>query len=93
MNRVTQQNAANAEESAAAAEELNSQAAELKSTVIQYKLSNGGASNKSYGPLHVTGERNKRTTQIQNKPHKAIEVKPDKFLPLDGLDDDDFNDF
>jgi len=42
MNRVTQQNAANAEESAAAAEQLNSQAAELKSMVNQYKLSNTG---------------------------------------------------
>ena len=93
MNRVTQQNAANAEQSAAAAEELNSQAAELKSMVNQYKLSNGGASNKSYSPLNVTGERNRRAPQLQNKSQKAIEVKPDKLIPLDSFDDDDFSDF
>jgi methyl-accepting chemotaxis protein len=92
MNRVTQQNAANAEESAAAAEELSSQAAELKSMVNQYVLSNG-SSNRSFSPLNVTGERNRRTPQLPNKPHKAIEVKPDKLLPLDSMDDDDFSDF
>jgi methyl-accepting chemotaxis protein len=87
MNRVTQQNAANAEESAAAAEELNSQAAELKFMVNQYKLSNG-SSNQSYSSTNLIGNKDRRT------PQKAIELKPDKLLPLNNPDDDDdFNDF
>ncbi len=39
LNKVTQGNAANAEESASAAEELNSQSAELRSMVGEFKLS------------------------------------------------------
>ena len=95
MNRVTQQNAANAEESASAAEQLNSQAAELKSMVNLYKLSNSSsrsAYNASNG-LHVTGERDRRMPSKPMSKPKAIEVKPDKMLPLDSMDDDDFDDF
>ncbi len=40
LNKVTQGNAANAEESASAAEELNSQSAELKTMVEAFQLSN-----------------------------------------------------
>src|SRR5579884_2679298 len=40
MNQVTQQNAANSEESAAAADELSSQANGLRGTVAMYQLSN-----------------------------------------------------
>jgi len=39
MDKVTQQNAANSEESASAAEELSSQAEELQNMVAQFKLS------------------------------------------------------
>jgi methyl-accepting chemotaxis protein len=38
LDKVTQQNAANAEESASAAEELNSQAAELRSLIATFRL-------------------------------------------------------
>jgi ABC-type transporter Mla subunit MlaD len=38
LDKVTQQNAANSEESASAAEELNSQAASLSQTVSQFKI-------------------------------------------------------
>ena len=44
MDKVTQQNAANAEESAAASEELNAQAEELKAFVNELAAMVGGAS-------------------------------------------------
>jgi methyl-accepting chemotaxis protein len=40
MDKVTQQNAANSEESASAAEEMSAQAEELQSMVAQFKLTN-----------------------------------------------------
>ncbi len=41
MDKVTQQNAAQVEESAAAAESLKSQAEQLVQTVAYFRLSNG----------------------------------------------------
>jgi len=99
MNRVTQQNAANAEESASAAEQLNSQAAELKGMVSQYRLSQDAISPTSYSAprnLNVTSERDRRQPAKQlpmNSPKKSYEVKPENVLPLDSMDDDDFDDF
>ena len=95
MNRVTQQNAANAEESASAAEELNSQAAELKSMVDQFTLSKKSVSSNQYKKQshQITNDR-RNTKQLPNKKHKnSYEVKPENILPLDALDDDDFDDF
>lgn len=51
MDKVTQSNAANAEESAAAAEELNAQAATMKQSVLELvKLVGGAAPNQNKGP-------------------------------------------
>jgi methyl-accepting chemotaxis protein len=87
MNRVTQQNAANAQESASSAQELNSQAVELKSMVSTYTLSNNIGSVQSRN-------RNVKSlpspTPQKKKTQNAIEVSPDKILPMD---DDDFVDF
>jgi methyl-accepting chemotaxis protein len=47
MNRVTQQNAANAEESAAAAQHLNDQSSELENLILQFKVSKVGVSRGS----------------------------------------------
>ena len=98
MNRVTQQNAANAEESAAAAEQLNSQAAELKGMVDNFTLAKkyGGIQKYQSQPnksLVMTQERRKTPAQISYpKQMKALEIKPDKVLPMDSFDDD-FDDF
>ena len=46
MNQVTQQNAANSEESASAAEELSSQAEEMRGLVAGFQLTNGNGSLK-----------------------------------------------
>jgi len=99
MNRVTQQNAANAEESASASEQLTSQAAELKNMINTFTLarrntSRGGGSN--YRPATTSQPTNRRTPpkQIpQAKKPTGYEVKPENVLPLDSLDDDDFGDF
>jgi len=51
MDKVTQQNAANSEESASAAEEMSSQSEELQGMVAQFKLSS--VSQKKTGPVHA----------------------------------------
>ena len=95
MNRVTQQNAANAEESASAAEELNSQAAELKSMVNQFTLSKKShAVTQTRKPTHQISNERRNTKQIPHqKANNSYEVKPENILPLDNIDDDDFDDF
>ncbi len=62
LNKVTQGNAANAEESASAAEELNSQASELKTMVQEFELSN------SSGPMT---RRNNDIRQVAPPQKKA----------------------
>lgn len=53
LDKVTQQNAANAEESASAAEELNGQAEEMRSLVGQFTLSGNGSKKKSSSKVKV----------------------------------------
>ena len=79
MNRVTQQNAANAQESAAAAEELNSQAAELKGMVGTFVISKNSNKRENYYPSN---------NYDQKRTKKSIEIKPDVILPLDDFDAD-----
>jgi methyl-accepting chemotaxis protein len=98
MNRVTQQNAANAEESASAAEQLNSQASELKTMVLTFSLSKKSGSSMHTGKRPTAVQRNipdRRGPQKQlpQKKPAGYEVKPENILPLDSLDDDDFDDF
>lgn len=95
MNRVTQQNAANAEESASAAEELNSQAAELKSMVYQFKLSkkSQALASRPKQTYNVNTERRNSKQIPHQKSKDSYEVKPENILPLDSIDDDDFDDF
>jgi uncharacterized phage infection (PIP) family protein YhgE len=57
MNQVTQQNAANSEESAAAADELSSQANGLWSTVSMYTLSSGGVGAGPQAPRSSGSQR------------------------------------
>jgi methyl-accepting chemotaxis protein len=48
MDKVTQQNAANAEESASASEELNSQAESLQSMLDRFSLTNSGSGSREF---------------------------------------------
>lgn len=96
MDKIIQQNAANAEESASATEELNAQAERLKEYVGDLvalvtgkrdQLSTAHKKEKS-API----QQGTRPAENRNKmltPKK--EVKPDQVIPFD--DDDDFRDF
>ncbi|MFC1811185.1 methyl-accepting chemotaxis protein [Thermodesulfobacteriota bacterium] len=101
MDRVVQQNAANAEQSASASEELNAQAGHMKSVVE-------GLVNLVGETEIIKSEAKKRVTRLTRTPvqqdrfsaitkegkgvavYKARQVSPDQVIPLD---DDDFKDF
>jgi len=96
MDKVTQQNAANAEESASASEELNAQAHEMKSMVEELMAMVNGAG-ETYdrgkkparylaGESAVTVKKNKKMKLTVNK---AREITPAQIIPMD----DDFKDF
>lgn len=94
MDKVTQQNAANSEESASAAEELNAQAQELRATVELFKISSrrqGGhpARRASAAPqaeassLKLVGD--KKAPQAARP--TQVEKRVEEIIPLD--DDDE----
>ena len=104
MDKVTQSNAAGAEESASASEEMNAQAEEMKSMVNELVAMVGGSKNGQRGdsvqsqkriPL---GKRAKIASRIPkaNKAvkkivaHQAKEVNPKQVIPLDDADFQDF---
>jgi methyl-accepting chemotaxis protein len=96
MDKVTQQNAANAEESASASEELNAQAEQMKTIVLQLTTLIKG---RSEGMTDTAGQRRKavvtmenayRTTMATPKRQPDRQSLPEKIIPLD---DDDFENF
>ena len=80
VDKVTQQNAASAEESASAAEELSGQSETMRGSVIELvELVNGSASNESNVKLSRTD------TSIRTVSHKKIERaahSPERMIPL-----------
>ncbi|MCD4720692.1 MAG: methyl-accepting chemotaxis protein [Desulfobacula sp.] len=97
MDKVVQQNAANAEESASASEELNAQAEQLKDYVGDLVALVTGKKEEQ-----ASGSFQGATRTIASKPGsvpvsdkkmlpRANEVRPDQVIPFD--DDDDFKDF
>ena len=102
MDKVVQQNAANAEESTGAAEELNNQAGHLKSVVEELLALIGGSKNSKdqrkensiksliQGAREVipVSKNNKTAKQLSN--HQAVKISP--VLAAD-MDEEDFNDF
>jgi methyl-accepting chemotaxis protein len=102
MDKVTQLNAANSEESASAAEELSSQAEELQNMVAQFTLSNAGQQTLVHTkPVleHKTmqlsngdnskGRSSKTTKSSAN--HQGKERNPKQIMTLE--DDDVLKDF
>jgi methyl-accepting chemotaxis protein len=83
MDKVTQQNAANAEESASASEELNAQAEELKTFVKELAAMVGGATATSQIPSS-TLSRPSLSGQTARTENNAMIVakKPVKAKPL-----------
>ena len=101
MDKVTQQNASNAEESASASEEMNAQAAQLKDIATQLLATIGGTANGNGDGNGGTIRRLKRGKQSEMKALPASvrdvtiaarkrEVSPDQVIPMD---DAEFRDF
>jgi methyl-accepting chemotaxis protein len=98
MDKVVQQNAANAEESASASEEMNAQAEQLKEYVgnlvalVTGKRGHGVAVSSHKEIETITPPTNSQQPG-KNKmlAHDAKEIRPDQVIPFD--DDDDFKDF
>lgn len=100
MDKVTQQNAANAEESASASEEMNAQAAQLKDIATQLLATIGGNANgNGDGTTEI-----RRVQQARRSGGNALptavrdvaiaarkkEISPDQVIPMD---DSEFRDF
>jgi len=102
MDKVVQQNAANAEESASAAEEMSAQAEQLKEYVDELVVLVTGKKNEAghskavhsiHHPMKTISSKSKAVSKAK-KPllaHKANEVRPDQVIPFD--DDESFKDF
>ena len=103
MDKITQQNAANAEESASASEELNAQAERMRESA-EALLALVGGSNRN------RTKSEKRTTPVtQSKPKKTVALLPKRpsgkgngsakthtpagLFPLDEVEDSSFKDF
>ena len=103
MDKVVQQNAANAEESASASEEMNGQAEQMKGMVNELVALVGGSKGKESSKQHVvsskkTAPAGKGKALAAHAPvakskqlavHNEKEVSPDKVIPMD----EDFKDF
>ena len=95
MNMVTQQVAANAEESASGAEELSSQAEELKRMVSAFRLSgNAPAGLKPFASLPL--KNSAQSTPKSVAPQKSgtdVRSAAARMIPLDSWDSVDLSDF
>jgi methyl-accepting chemotaxis protein len=92
MDRVTQQNAASAEESASASEEMNAQADQLKWMVGELMVVVGGSRGRITEGAHGHQPSAVATAEAPatvRKPVVKNERRPETVIPLD----DDFQDF
>ncbi len=96
MDKVVQQNAANAEESASASEEMNAQALQLKQFAEELDVFVSGkkrtASGVTLQSKQIVGKTDR--TEIKDKGAQIPdlrEVRPDHVIPMD--DDESFKDF
>jgi methyl-accepting chemotaxis protein len=76
MDKVTQQNAANSEESASAAEEMSSQAEELQSMIAQFALTSSGNQVKTKAVHSVVHHAPVATQQKPPVRHDVGKAKP-----------------
>ncbi|RKY23543.1 MAG: methyl-accepting chemotaxis protein [Planctomycetota bacterium] len=103
MDKVTQQNAANAEESASASEELSAQAEGLQAMVAEFKLTNTGT--RSSTTKHVDTAKHHGLGQSDHVFHSIADGKAqkakatvaataEKAIPLnESYNNDDLNEF
>jgi len=98
MERVTQQSAANAEESAAAGEELTAQAGQLKryvadlDSLIGGKASGGNGAVMQQGDAPVTQPAGMKSSMVRTlkKTLGRKGTKPEEVIPFDKGDFKDF---
>ncbi|MCL2183804.1 MAG: methyl-accepting chemotaxis protein [Chitinispirillia bacterium] len=95
MNQVTQQNAANSEESASAAEELSSQASELANLVSTFTISSSSAKPAGGKTMRMAAIPDKKTQSMTavKKPIVTKSMKAAKSEDVIPLDEDDLMDF
>ena len=102
MDKVVQQNAANAEESASAAEEMSAQAEQLKEYVDELVILVTGRKNEAgrsaaahriHRPMKTIASKVKSVAKAKKSllVHKTGEVRPDQVIPFD--EDEHFKDF
>ena len=99
MDKVTQQNAANAEESASASEELNAQTEEMRSMVDELMAMIGGGRDTDFSMIESRKKSINKTIAAPAKKagstklttNSSNEIHPNKIIPLD--DNDDFANF
>jgi methyl-accepting chemotaxis protein len=95
MDKVTQQNAANAEESASASEEMNAQAEQMKGVAAELMAIVGGNieanAGVSVGPPNKVLRKALSLKKLLNKADvRGTDVRPEAVIPMD---DKDFNNF
>jgi methyl-accepting chemotaxis protein len=96
MDKVTQSNAAAAEESASASEELSSQAMELNSVVATLmELVTGANAERTMNRIERRPVARAHTPAIAKAPQAKASVRPSQVLPLEekGGSKDDFSAF
>jgi methyl-accepting chemotaxis protein len=102
MDKVVQQNAANAEESASAAEEMSAQAEQLKEYVDELVVLVMGKKNEAghskvvhtiHRPMKTISSKSRAVAKTKKilPAHKANEIRPDQVIPFD--EDENFKDF
>ena len=94
MDKVTQANAANAEESASASEEMNAQAEQIKGVVAELSELVGGNGKGTGGREHVSVRKRKAIAgPVKRARGKSLIVRkeesPEEVIPME----DDFKDF
>jgi len=82
MDKLTQSNAANSEESASAAQELSAQVAELRNMISKFKLSGNGHSKISSLINTTTFKADDVITKKERK-KSNFTAKPVEQIPLD----------
>jgi len=95
MDKVTQANAANAEESASASEEMTAQAQELNSMIAEFKLNQSGSGRKQ---ITAGAPKAQKREEVRSVKKKEVDQsrKPEAVIPLNDdskVDDADFADF
>lgn len=90
MDKVTQQNAASAEESASASEELSAQGEELQGMVGEFVLSSSKSKTRVPAGMVVAHPAQQRILQAPVRNTKVQKVNPNDIIPMD---EDDLAEF